>query len=143
MVNFFSPKVDQRHRGCLPVPPKRKYNNEGGPGIRECLCLLAGSDYPEEDRLAFVKAQITFWLIGAIDGHAKNFSLFLTPDGRYRMTPLTTSCHCNRTIQRSSSGGTNSGLQWLLETSEIMRWKAFCPFISWKMPRQPEWLRTR
>ncbi len=70
------------------MPPTRKYNNEGGPGIRECLGLLAGSDYAEEDRLAFVKAQITFWLIGATDGHAKNFSLFLTPDGRYRMTPL-------------------------------------------------------
>lgn len=73
---------------ALSVPPTRKYNNEGGPGIRECLGLLAGSDYAEEDRLAFMKAQITFWLIGATDGHAKNFSLFLTPDGRYRMTPL-------------------------------------------------------
>ncbi|KCZ48465.1 type II toxin-antitoxin system HipA family toxin [Hyphomonas sp. CY54-11-8] len=73
---------------ALSVPPTRKYNNEGGPGIRECLGLLAGSDYAEEDRLAFLKAQIVFWLIGATDGHAKNFSLFLTPGGRYRMTPL-------------------------------------------------------
>ncbi|MEZ5998111.1 MAG: type II toxin-antitoxin system HipA family toxin [Hyphomonas sp.] len=73
---------------ALSVPPTRKYNNDGGPGIRECLSLLAGSDYAEEDRLAFLKAQIVFWLIGASDGHAKNFSLFLTPGGRYRMTPL-------------------------------------------------------
>jgi len=73
---------------ALSVPPTRKYNNDGGPGIRECLGLLAGSDYAEEDRLAFLKAQIVFWLIGATDGHAKNFSLFLTPGGRYRMTPL-------------------------------------------------------
>lgn len=73
---------------ALSVPPTRKYNTDGGPGIRECLGLLTGSDYAEEDRLAFLKAQITFWLIGATDGHAKNFSLFLTPGGRYRMTPL-------------------------------------------------------
>ena len=73
---------------ALSVPPTRKYNNDGGPGIRECLGLLAGSDYAEEDRLAFLKAQIVFWLIGATDGHAKNFSLFLTPGGRYRMAPL-------------------------------------------------------
>jgi serine/threonine-protein kinase HipA len=73
---------------ALAVPPTRKYNNDGGPGIRECLGLLAGSDYAEEDRLAFLKAQIVFWLIGATDGHAKNFSLFLTPGGRYRMAPL-------------------------------------------------------
>lgn len=73
---------------ALSVPPTLKYNNEGGPGIRECLNLLNGSDYAEEDRLAFLRAQIVFWLIGASDGHAKNFSLFLTPGGRYRMTPL-------------------------------------------------------
>ncbi len=73
---------------ALSVPSVRKYNNDGGPGIRECLGLLSGSDYAEEDRLSFLKAQIVFWLIGATDGHAKNFSLFLTPGGRYRMTPL-------------------------------------------------------
>ncbi len=73
---------------ALSVPPTIKYNSDGGPGIRECLNLLNGSDYAEEDRLAFLKAQIVFWLIGAPDGHAKNFSLFLTPGGRYRMTPL-------------------------------------------------------
>jgi serine/threonine-protein kinase HipA len=73
---------------ALSVPPTRKYNNEGGLGIRECLELLNGSDYAEKDRQAFLKAQIIFWLIGATDGHAKNFSLFLTPGGRYRMTPL-------------------------------------------------------
>lgn len=29
-----------------------------------------------------------FWLIGATDGHAKNFSLFLGPGGSYRLAPL-------------------------------------------------------
>lgn len=73
---------------ALSVPPTRKYNRDQGPGIRECLDLLNGSDYPEKDRQAFLKSQIIFWLLGATDGHAKNFSLFLTPGGRYRMTPL-------------------------------------------------------
>ena len=34
-----------------------------------------------------MKAQVVFWLLAAIDGHAKNFSIFLTPPG-YRLTPL-------------------------------------------------------
>jgi serine/threonine-protein kinase HipA len=34
------------------------------------------------------KAQIVFWLLGATDGHAKNFSIFVLPGGRFRMTPL-------------------------------------------------------
>jgi serine/threonine-protein kinase HipA len=29
-----------------------------------------------------------FWLLGATDGHAKNFSIHLSPGGRFRMTPL-------------------------------------------------------
>ena len=37
--------------------------------------------------MAFTKAQIVFWLLAAIDGHAKNFSIFLSPGG-YRLTPL-------------------------------------------------------
>jgi serine/threonine-protein kinase HipA len=73
---------------ALSVPATLKYNSDGGPGITDCLTLLSGSDYADQDRLAFLKAQIVFWLIGATDGHAKNFSLFLTPGGRYRMAPL-------------------------------------------------------
>ena len=34
-----------------------------------------------------MKVQIVFWLLAAIDGHAKNISTFLTPGG-YRLTPL-------------------------------------------------------
>lgn len=73
---------------ALSAPPTRKYNRDGGPGIQESLDLLNGSDYPQRDRQAFLKAQIIFWLLGATDGHAKNFSIFLNPGGRYRMTPL-------------------------------------------------------
>jgi len=58
-----------------------------GPGITDVLEILNGAIAPYEDRMAFMRAQIVFWLLAAIDGHAKNFSLFLTPGG-YRLTPL-------------------------------------------------------
>ncbi len=73
---------------ALSVPPTLKYQNDGGPGMLEVLTLLNGSDTPAEDQEIFVKAQVIFWLIGATDGHAKNFSVFLGPGGSYRMTPL-------------------------------------------------------
>ncbi|MEJ0011355.1 MAG: type II toxin-antitoxin system HipA family toxin [Bauldia sp.] len=73
---------------ALSVPPSRKYQSDGGPGLVGILGLLGGSDTPEEDRIAVFKAQILFWLIGATDGHAKNFSIFLGPRGSYRLTPL-------------------------------------------------------
>jgi len=73
---------------ALSVPPTRKYQSDGGPGLRQILELLKGSDTPDEDIATFLRANIIFWLLGATDGHAKNFSNFLTPGGRYRMTPL-------------------------------------------------------
>ncbi len=73
---------------ALSIPPTLKYQREGGPGIEKILRLLAGSDTPIQDQCNFSKAQILFWLIGAPDGHAKNFSIFLEPGGRFRLTPL-------------------------------------------------------
>jgi len=73
---------------ALSVPPTLKYQNEGGPGMTDVLDMLKGSDTPIEDQETFLKAQIIFWLIGATDGHAKNFSVFLSPGGSFRMTPL-------------------------------------------------------
>jgi len=73
---------------ALSVPPTRKYQSDGGPGMREIIELLKGSDTPDEDIATFLRTCILFWLIGATDGHAKNFSIFLSPGGRFRMTPL-------------------------------------------------------
>ena len=73
---------------ALSVPPTRKYQSEGGPGIANIVHLLGASDRPGADQLAFFKAQIIFWLIGATDGHAKNFSVALLPGGRFHLTPF-------------------------------------------------------
>jgi serine/threonine-protein kinase HipA len=73
---------------ALSIPPSRKYQSEGGPGLVQILDLLKASDTPEEDRKTVLKAQMLFWLIGASDGHAKNFSLSLRPGGSFSLTPL-------------------------------------------------------
>lgn len=73
---------------ALSVPSNLKYEADGGPGIVDILTLLKGSDDPEYDQKMFMKAMIVFWLMGATDSHAKNFSVFLGPGGRFHMTPL-------------------------------------------------------
>jgi serine/threonine-protein kinase HipA len=73
---------------ALSRPAALKYQSDGGPGLRAVAELLKGSDAPEEDRRIFFKAQVLFWLLGATDGHAKNFSIRLAPGGRFRLTPL-------------------------------------------------------
>jgi len=73
---------------ALSVPPSRKYQTDGGPSIEQILQLLRGSDESLADQRDFLKANIAFWLLGATDGHAKNFSVFLHPGGRFRLAPL-------------------------------------------------------
>lgn len=70
------------------IAPARKYENDGGVGILSIMRLLKGSSNAIADQKNFLKAQILFWLLCAIDGHAKNFSLFLEPDNRYKLTPF-------------------------------------------------------
>ncbi len=67
--------------------PSKKYESDGGPGIADIVRILRSGINPEEDIRTFVLSQLAFWLLAAIDGHAKNFSLFLRRDG-YTLTPL-------------------------------------------------------
>jgi len=73
---------------ALSVPPGRKYESRGGPGIAALLEFFKGSDQPDIDQRLFMKAQIVFWLLAATDGHAKNFSVFLYPGGGFKLTKL-------------------------------------------------------
>jgi serine/threonine-protein kinase HipA len=71
----------------LGLPPEKKYESDGGPGIDTIMNMLRAGENPEGDVLTFAKAQLAFWLLAAIDGHAKNFSVFLRKTG-YVLTPL-------------------------------------------------------
>lgn len=70
------------------TPPDLKYEADGGPGIKQIMDLLLGSRNALADRETFFKAQLLFWMLAAPDGHAKNFSLYIETEGRFRLTPL-------------------------------------------------------
>lgn len=72
---------------ALGLESAQKYQQHGGPGMADCFRLLEGSMSRAADVGLFLKAQLVFWMIAAIDGHAKNFSIFNEPRG-FRMTPL-------------------------------------------------------
>jgi serine/threonine-protein kinase HipA len=69
------------------VGPDAKYEADGGPGIASILERLLGSTQAAADRLDFFRTQVLFWMLAAIDGHAKNFSVFIEPRGHFRLTP--------------------------------------------------------
>jgi serine/threonine-protein kinase HipA len=82
----------------LSCPPSKKYQNSGGPGMVDILNRLKGADMPREDQKMFLKAQILFWLIGATDGHAKNFSIFLGRGGTFHLAPFYDVLTCQPSI---------------------------------------------
>ena len=74
---------------ALAVPPTRKYENEGGPGVAKIVGLLREhSQAPGDDVQTFVDAVALNWLIGGTDAHAKNFSILIGAAGRIRLAPL-------------------------------------------------------
>lgn len=73
---------------ALSLLPTQKYQSDGGPNMAAIFEFLKGGDDPDYDQLIFLKAQIAFWLLAAIDGHAKNFSVVLHPGGGFALTPL-------------------------------------------------------
>lgn len=73
---------------ALGYSPAFKYQADGGPGIKEIMSLLLGAENANENRERFFRSQILFWLLAAIDGHAKNFSIFIKVGGRFQLTPL-------------------------------------------------------
>lgn len=70
------------------LSPAIKYESDGGPGIPEIMRFLSGSYDAQTDRAMFFKACFIYWLMGAIDGHAKNFSIHIQAGGRFKLTPF-------------------------------------------------------
>lgn len=73
---------------ALGLPPGLKYQRDGGPGITDLMSLLRGSQAPQDDRMRLFRTLLLFWLLAAIDGHAKNVSLALGAGGTFRLTPV-------------------------------------------------------
>jgi len=70
------------------ISSEQKYEANGGASVDDILDTLRGSQNAQDDRTNFLSAQLLFWILAAPDGHAKNFSIFLEPQERFRLTPL-------------------------------------------------------
>lgn len=74
---------------ALGIPPGRKYENDGGPGVAEIVeTLRTHSSARDEDIRTFIDAIGFNWLIAGSDAHAKNYSLLIGSGPRVRLAPL-------------------------------------------------------
>jgi len=74
---------------ALGIVSEHKYQNEGGPSLKQCFELVRNtSSVPVVDLQSFFNAVIFNLLIGNNDAHGKNFSLIYRADGQTRLAPL-------------------------------------------------------
>lgn len=74
---------------ALGLMPTRKYQEDGGPGIRQITALIRRvSARPEVDVRRFLEANAFNWLIGGTDAHAKNYSFLIGAGDEVRLAPL-------------------------------------------------------
>ncbi len=101
----------------------QRYQAVGGPGIQEVMDLLLGSAQANQDRWYFFLAQLLFWMLGALEGHAKNFTLFLERHGRFRLAP------CYDVVSSHPKAGFRGAL--------AMSWGKAEP---WSLEHPPDWM---
>lgn len=65
---------------ALGIVSIKKYQNEGGPGFKDCFTLLNEISYPIEARNALISVLIYNFLVSNMDAHGKNFSLLHSQD---------------------------------------------------------------
>lgn len=73
---------------ALGLPPSLKYESDGGPGASNVLAVLRQSAQPQRELETFLLSLVYFWLLRATDGHAKNYSIMLLSQNRYRLAKL-------------------------------------------------------
>jgi serine/threonine-protein kinase HipA len=74
---------------ALSIQPTRKYQSDGGPGVRDIVGLLKTfSSKSREDIGTFLDAVYYNWLIAGTDAHAKNYALLIASAGQVRLAPL-------------------------------------------------------
>lgn len=73
----------------LGLPSLRKYESDGGPGVAGAfgaLDRLPSRPLADASKRSLLQALVFNWVVGGTDAHAKNYSVFIGPDGR--LAPL-------------------------------------------------------
>ncbi|MEZ8087334.1 HipA domain-containing protein [Vibrio sp. 1S139] len=70
------------------VPEHLKYQSENNLGVSKIVDVLSLSAQSKTNNHNFFKFMILQCLLGATDGHLKNFSVHIAPGGHYQLTPF-------------------------------------------------------
>lgn len=119
---------------ALGVPSIKKYQNEGGPGFKECFELLKNTSQPAIDRNLLALAIVFNYLIGNMDAHGKNFSLLHNTATNIRLAPfydiICTRVYSNLTSKMAMKIGSKYDADQVLPR----HWEELCKTIHYSYP---------
>ena len=122
---------------ALGYPPEHKYQQEGGPLVRDCIALLREwSTVPALDIPVFMDGLIFNMLIGNADAHGKNYSL-LYQDGERRIAPFYDLVCTLSWPELSKTPAMKIGRSETIEAITAVHWKKMAEEskIGWPMVR--------
>ncbi len=74
---------------ALSIPPEKKYQAEGGPGVRDIVKLIEdNSSLAVIDLREFYRILVFNFLVGNCDSHGKNYSFIYLDDNKLRLAPF-------------------------------------------------------
>ncbi|WP_420919907.1 type II toxin-antitoxin system HipA family toxin [Vibrio anguillarum] len=84
--------VSRRHQEdfcqIFGVPEHQKYQSENNLGVSKIVDVLSFSAKSKANNHDFFKFMVLQCLLGATDGHLKNFSVHIDPGGHYQIAPF-------------------------------------------------------
>lgn len=122
------------------IPPDRKYENEGGPGVSTCMDIINRyCSIPILEKEKFINWIIFNYMIGNCDAHGKNISLLFTHHGT-GLAPfydlLSTTAYSELSTKFSMKIGRQKKINWVLRD----HWKRFALETDIKFPMLEEML---
>jgi serine/threonine-protein kinase HipA len=128
---------------ALCVRTSHKYQNEGGPGFKQCFDLLRLTSTPVIDRTRFAQFVIFNYLIGNNDAHAKNYSLLHLPNDTIELAPLydTLSTCIYKDLSKRMAMKISS--KYELDRVDPRHWQELCQDIGYSYPLLKETLLSQ
>lgn len=116
----------------------KKYQNEGGPGFKDCFDLLKETAQPAIDRNVLASALVFNYLICNMDAHGKNFSLLHQHSNNIRLAPfydmVCTSVYTHLSTKMAMKIGGKYEANRLLP----QHWEQLCHQINYGYPAMKE-----
>lgn len=117
---------------ALVVPSSRKYQNEGGPGFKDCFELLKNTTQPAIDRNLMASAIVFNYLVCNMDAHGKNFSLLHNAASNIRLAPFY-DIVCTRVYQKlTSKMAMKIGSKYDADHVLPRHWKQLCEEVNYR-----------